>query len=69
MAGADLLSLALEPRSLLVFSAAAYTEHMHGIAAEKSEEVGAAAPCVNLAFTACKQGDVVHSHALAFDAQ
>ena len=59
--GSPMQTLLLQPRSLLLFSASAFREHCHEVAALPGckEVVGAAAPVVNAGLTGAHEGDLV----------
>ena len=52
-------TILLEPRSLVVFSGAAYTTLLHSIGEDAREAVGAFAPCVNCVEACIAPGDAV----------
>lgn len=57
----DLFSVLLQPRSLLVFSDAIYSEYMHGIHDVECDVVGAdgKVPCLNRELAGKNDGDVI----------
>jgi alkylated DNA repair protein alkB family protein 6 len=58
---ADVISIVLQPRSLLVFSEELYDVFLHGISADPIHTVGETAPCVNLGICGLNNGDKVRN--------
>jgi alkylated DNA repair protein alkB family protein 6 len=59
----DVLSVVLQPRSLLIFSGDLYDHHMHGICPNESvQTVGLHGECVNLLSTGYLKGDQVRTN-------
>ena len=52
-------SLVLQPRSCVIFTAEAYTQHLHGIDEVEESVVGARCPCVNMQAAGVEAGDII----------
>jgi len=59
VSGADVCSVVLEPRSLLVFTHSVYEHYMHGIYAQEVDVVGEEAPCVNAHLAGVQEGQQI----------